>query len=91
MFSAVTAALLDAGQRPRAGLGTWSHADLPVGARHALARPLGEGRASDVRRRLQSGYKVRVQADYEPRLAVDQETVRRLVSYASAVVRTVRQ
>lgn len=86
-FSAVTAALLQAGHRPRHRLGTWSHADLPRVAQAGLVQRLGFGRCKDVKSRLEVGYKMRVAADYEVGLSVDDETARRAVSGASAILK----
>lgn len=91
MFAAVTGVLILSGQRPRSRFGTWSHADLPDAARETLRSRVGLGRARDVKSRLEVGYKLRVAADYETGLTIDDEAARRAVSNASAVVRLVRE
>lgn len=87
MFSAVTAALIDAGVEPRRIQGTWSHRDLPDVARHGLPGVVGHGRSKDVKSRLATTYKQRVVADYMPGWSVDEIAARRCLTDATAVIR----
>jgi uncharacterized protein (UPF0332 family) len=82
-FARVTGALIDAGQKPRPGLGTWSHQTLPELASTALVS--GTAASGNLEYALERLYQLRLMADYWPEVEIDDRVGRWAVGLMSQV------
>ena len=73
LFCYVHGKLIQAGQSPRKGLGTWSHNSLPGLIVEHLVKPLGSTQAKTLRRAVIRCRDLRGLADYIPGSELDAE------------------
>lgn len=82
MFAHAHAMLLQQGQRPRSGLGTWSHAALPLMVRKHLSTRNNSMKAHTQSQALRRARQFREMADYRPGIEVDHVTALALLKTA---------
>jgi uncharacterized protein (UPF0332 family) len=87
IFSAVMAALHNAGARPTPDRHTWPHSKLPDLARDHLKKRFGHKGVQELRRLMRETYKARIGADYADGAGIDAHTARRCLAAATVVIR----
>ena len=86
-FSAITAALHEAGVTVPKGRNAWAHAALPKLIRDHLGDKLGRHRARELMRMVRENYVTRLSADYVSEISITKESARRCLTNATTVTR----
>jgi uncharacterized protein (UPF0332 family) len=86
-FALLTGRLIEGGQSPRRGFGTWPHEQLPLMVEKHL---LSGAAASNVAYAVRRLYRLRLLADYQPLTSFDRSTAFEATGLMSQVFRQVK-